>query len=101
MFEYSSATNKLTTLVAFDDADGNGPSGSLTPAANGVLYGLTSSGGADGYGTAYQLVTNDSFEPTGSATAAEPGPLTLCVAALSVGAGIGRRRKATRAVRAI
>ncbi len=45
-----------TTLFSFDGANGAGPADSLTVDANGDLFGVTPSGGANGYGTVFELV---------------------------------------------
>ena len=44
-----------TTLVSFDGADGAAPFGSLIADANGDLFGTTYGGGADGFGTVFEL----------------------------------------------
>ncbi len=52
---------KLTTLYTFCSlaacADGEIPDGELTQATDGSLYGTTSSGGANGDGTVFQITT--------------------------------------------
>src|SRR5579863_5189880 len=49
-------TGSLSALLAFDDADGNGPNGALLQGPNGDLYGTTSTApGTVYYGTVYQL----------------------------------------------
>ncbi len=45
-----------TTLFSFDGASGAGPADSLTVDAAGNLFGVTPSGGANGYGTVFELV---------------------------------------------
>ena len=46
----------LTTLHSFNYTDGEGPFAGLVQAANGDLYGTTSSGGANGYyGTVFKI----------------------------------------------
>jgi uncharacterized repeat protein (TIGR03803 family) len=49
------ANGSLTTLIAFDRADGAQPYGGLTPGADGNLYGTTSNGGTNGGGTVFAL----------------------------------------------
>jgi uncharacterized repeat protein (TIGR03803 family) len=44
----------LTTLHTFKGTDGATPFGGLVQATNGDLYGVTSAGGANGYGTIYK-----------------------------------------------
>lgn len=46
---------ELTTLVAFDDANGSSPQAGLIRATNGDFYGTTSGGGAFGDGTIFRL----------------------------------------------
>jgi uncharacterized repeat protein (TIGR03803 family) len=46
------------TLVSFDGSDGRGPSGGLIADANGDLFGATTSGGAYGYGTVFEIQNN-------------------------------------------
>jgi uncharacterized repeat protein (TIGR03803 family) len=45
----------LTTLHSFDTTDGANPLAGLVQATNGNLYGTTHYGGADGYGTVFQI----------------------------------------------
>ena len=45
-----------TTLVSFNSADGSSPEGGMTLDANGDLFGTTSSGGASGDGTVFEIV---------------------------------------------
>src|ERR1022692_2397352 len=45
----------LTTLHSFNSTDGANPTGALTQAANGLLWGTTYGGGANGYGTIFKM----------------------------------------------
>ena len=54
----------LTTLVSFDDTDGEYPQGSLIIDASGDLYRTTYLGGADGEGTVFEIAET----PTGYST---------------------------------
>ena len=45
-----------TTLFSFDGASGAGPASGLIADAAGNLFGVTPSGGANGYGTVFELV---------------------------------------------
>jgi uncharacterized repeat protein (TIGR03803 family) len=44
-----------TTLVTFNRSNGAGPFAGLTADANGDLFGTTSGGGGDGYGTVFEI----------------------------------------------
>ena len=56
IFELSGVGHQtLTTLLAFDGADGANPYAGLTIDAVGNLYGTTEDGGADGDGTVFEL----------------------------------------------
>jgi uncharacterized repeat protein (TIGR03803 family) len=48
-------SGKLTILHEFDGTQGSYPSAQLIQGVNGAFYGTTSSGGADGYGTIFEL----------------------------------------------
>jgi uncharacterized repeat protein (TIGR03803 family) len=52
-----------TTLVAFDDADGAAPLGTLIADATGHLFGTTSAGGASNGGTVFEI-TDSGFATT-------------------------------------
>src|SRR5437870_6946664 len=52
----------LTTLYSFTGSDGARPYAGLIADASGNLYGTTSSGGANGYGTVFKVT------PTGTET---------------------------------
>jgi uncharacterized repeat protein (TIGR03803 family) len=54
----SPAANTFTTLASFNGTKGASPSyAPLVQGLNGNLYGTTSSGGANGYGTIFQITT--------------------------------------------
>lgn len=53
IFQYNYSTNTYTVEVSFDSISGYGPLGSLLEVSNGLLYGLTSRGGAYGGGTIF------------------------------------------------
>jgi uncharacterized repeat protein (TIGR03803 family) len=64
----------LTVLYAFTGgADGGYPYGGLIQSADGSFYGTTSSGGAFGVGTAFQLRSDGTFAVVYSFTAANDG----------------------------
>jgi uncharacterized repeat protein (TIGR03803 family) len=57
LYEYDPATDTYTSKVDLSlSGTGGSPSGSLVLAANGNLYGMTSSGGANGDGVIFQYV---------------------------------------------
>lgn len=51
----------LQTLHTFNGTDGQNPQGTLTFAADGLLYGTTSFGGTNGAGTIFKVTTNGAF----------------------------------------
>lgn len=57
----------LTTLISFTgtggSALGNGPDAGLAIGADGALYGVTASGGAGNFGTAFKVTTAGVFTP--------------------------------------
>ena len=56
VFKLSGADQStLTTLASFTGADGNQPQGGVLVRASGHLFGTTTSGGADGNGTVFEL----------------------------------------------
>lgn len=59
VFELTQSSGKWseTVLYSFTDTpDGANPAGAVILDKNGALYGTTSAGGADGYGTVWQLI---------------------------------------------
>ncbi len=56
----------LTTLGAFDGANGYESFGCLVQGANGSLYGTTYGGGSEGYGTVFDVTTSGSLATLGS-----------------------------------
>ena len=58
LIQYDITTNTPTKLHDFDAATtGQSPYGNLIEASNGKLYGMTFSGGANGWGTIFEFVT--------------------------------------------
>lgn len=53
IFRFNPYTNKDTVLYTLNTASGTIPYGSFMQAANGLLYGMTNSGGSAGYGTLF------------------------------------------------
>ncbi len=63
----------LTTVASFNGSDGECPQSSLIADANGDLFGTTSDGGANGYGTVFEIVNNG----TPSAPSYASTPITV------------------------
>ncbi|MBX7207838.1 MAG: hypothetical protein K1X78_05995 [Verrucomicrobiaceae bacterium] len=51
----------LTTLFAFDDTNGAGPTAKLIEGSDNALYGTTSSGGSGGFGVVFKITTGGVF----------------------------------------
>jgi uncharacterized repeat protein (TIGR03803 family) len=54
IYEYDPASNTYTKKIDFPSKSGYTPVGSLVKASNGKLYGVTSGGGANGYGVLFE-----------------------------------------------
>ncbi len=63
----------LQPLHVFNSIDGQNPQGTLTFGADGLLYGTTSYGGANGNGTIFKMTTNGAFTPVISFLSATNG----------------------------
>lgn len=62
LYAYNADTHTYIVLKDFDDLSGNTPVGGVIQAANGKLYGLTSSGGTDYSGVLYEYdYSNDVY----------------------------------------
>lgn len=72
-----SPTGTLTTLIEFTGTGGGQPgsypSGGLTDGGDGYLYGITSHGGANDYGTVFRMTLAGAFESLVSLTGDNPG----------------------------
>lgn len=56
IFEYTISTNSFVKKLDFDYTNNGGnPHGDLMQASNGLIYGVTSQGGYDGYGTLFNF----------------------------------------------
>jgi len=55
LYSYNIAANTYTALHHFNSADGTAPHGGLFNASNGILYGMTSAGGANSHGTIFSF----------------------------------------------
>ena len=53
----------LTTVASFNGSDGEYPHSSLIADANGDLFGTTTVGGADGYGTVFEIAKRRTATP--------------------------------------
>lgn len=54
LFEYDPSTNNFVKKLDFDSVNGSYPLGSLVLASNGMLYGMTSSGGDSNMGVLFE-----------------------------------------------
>ncbi|HEX4119942.1 MAG TPA: choice-of-anchor tandem repeat GloVer-containing protein [Verrucomicrobiae bacterium] len=67
---------KVTVLYSFSNAvDGGTPKAALLQFINGSLYGTTTTGGSNGYGTAFQLTAAGKFTPLYSFTGGDDGAI--------------------------
>ncbi|HZK79912.1 MAG TPA: choice-of-anchor tandem repeat GloVer-containing protein, partial [Humisphaera sp.] len=55
VFEIVSGSGVITTLASFDGYNGDAPHAALTIDGGGNLFGTTSTGGANGYGTVFEV----------------------------------------------
>jgi uncharacterized repeat protein (TIGR03803 family) len=60
VFEIAHGSNSVTTLASFHGANGSLPDGGVILDAAGNLYGTTFSGGANGYGTIFEIAAGSS-----------------------------------------
>jgi uncharacterized repeat protein (TIGR03803 family) len=76
IFELSLTTGQESVLHTFTGPDGSAPTGSLVRDSEGNLYGTTSLGGANGFGTVFELDTLGNlttlYSFTGGADGASP-----------------------------
>jgi uncharacterized repeat protein (TIGR03803 family) len=59
IFSFNPVSNTFSLLHSFNGTNGSLPRGSLLPASDGLLYGLTRGGGANGLGTLFSFKTSD------------------------------------------
>ena len=64
----------LTTLISFNESNGNSPRAGLVQGNDGFLYGTTAQGGAHDYGTAFRMTTNGTLITLVSFTAVDGHP---------------------------
>ncbi len=55
VFKFSTGAGTLNTIAAFTSANGRDPVAGVTLDSSGNLYGTTNLGGANGYGTVYEI----------------------------------------------
>ena len=55
LFEIVSGSNAITTLASFNGSNGASPQADLTRDSNGNLFGTAFSGGANNFGTVFEL----------------------------------------------
>lgn len=55
VFEIAKGSGTLTTISSFNGTDGGNPKAAVTFDTSGNLFGTTSGGGADGYGTVFEI----------------------------------------------
>ena len=55
VFELAKGSSTITTLASFNGSDGDNPRAGLIMDSSGNLYGTTRDGGANGYGTVFEL----------------------------------------------
>jgi uncharacterized repeat protein (TIGR03803 family) len=89
VFEIASGSKAITTLVSFSGTDGSNPIAGLTIDPSGNLFGTTNTGGANGFGTVFELakgattiatvasfdITKDGGNPTSGVTLDASGNL--------------------------
>ncbi|WP_109831016.1 choice-of-anchor tandem repeat GloVer-containing protein [Reichenbachiella versicolor] len=61
IFSYNETDSKYEVLYSFNGSDGQEPYGSLTYASDGLLYGVTSRGGAHGAGVIFSYDTEENI----------------------------------------
>jgi uncharacterized repeat protein (TIGR03803 family) len=58
VFELAAGTNTVTTVAAFSSSTGTNPYGGLLRDSSGDLFGITDAGGANHYGTVFEIAAN-------------------------------------------
>ena len=91
IFSFDSATGSITILDSFDGSNGADPSAALTAAGNGLYYGTTRFGGANGGGTIF------AFDSGVRDANPVPGPLPL----MGAGAAFGWSRRLRRRIQPV
>jgi uncharacterized repeat protein (TIGR03803 family) len=94
IFQFDSTSGSITLQDSFTGSNGSYPNAALTAAGNGIYYGTTQGGGANGMGSIFQ------FDSGVRNSNPVPGPLPL----MGAGAAFGwsrRLRRRTRSVRPV
>ena len=86
IYSFNPDDNVITKLATFDGSNGRDPRSGLTLASNGLFYGTTISGGANGLGTLF------SFD-AGLNQIAVPEPFTILGTLTALGLGASLKRK--------
>ena len=66
IYSYTPSSGQVSNVYVFSGTDGADPVGGLAQGTNGVLYGVTYSGGNYGYGTVYALAPSGTLTSLGS-----------------------------------
>ena len=84
VFELAQGSNTITVLASFGNASGTVPIGNLNEDSSGNLFGTTYTGGANGFGTLFELSQRPSISmqpQNATATAGQAVSVSLTVAA--------------------
>jgi uncharacterized repeat protein (TIGR03803 family) len=63
----------FTSILSFNGTNGNSPYSQLALAANGLMYGITSTGGTNNFGSVFRISTNGNFTNLYSCTGGTNG----------------------------
>ena len=91
IFKFDSATGSITLQDSFTGSNGGGPNAALTAAGNGIYYGTTVVGGANGTGAIY------AFDSGVRDSNPVPGPMPL----IGATAAFGWSRRLRRRIQAV
>jgi len=94
IFAFDSATGSITLQDSFNGTNGTNPTAALTAAGNGIYYGTTLGGGANGNGGNGSIFAFDSGVPDSNPV---PGPLPL----MGAGAAFGWSRRLRRRIQVV
>jgi uncharacterized repeat protein (TIGR03803 family) len=91
IFKFDSATGSITLQDSFTGSNGSGPNAALTAAGNGIYFGPTVIGGANGTGAIY------AFDSGVRNSNPVPGPMPL----MGAGAAFGWSRRLRRRIQQV